>query len=50
MRRSIFAVTFIGVLAGCATVPDGTSVALMPAPGKPFDPFVAENRECRQFA
>ena len=50
MRRSIFAVTFIGFLAGCATVPDGPSVAVMPAPGKPFDLFVAEDRECRQFA
>lgn len=50
MRRSILAVTFFVVLAGCATVPDGPSVAVMPAPGKPFDLFVAEDKECRQFA
>ena len=37
-------------LAGCASVPNGPSVAVMPAPGKPFDLFVAEDRECRQFA
>jgi hypothetical protein len=50
MRRSIFAITFLGVLAGCASIPNGPSVAVMPAPGKPFDLFVAEDRECRQFA
>ncbi len=50
MRRTIFAVTFFGVLAGCANVPTGPSVAVMPAPGKPFDLFVAEDKECRQFA
>ncbi len=56
MRYSIFAVTFIGVpcigvLAGCvATMPNGPSVAVMPAVGKPFELFVAEDRQCRQFA
>ncbi len=50
MRRSIIAVTCIGILAGCATIPNGPSVAVMPAPGKPFELFVAEERECRQFA
>ncbi|MGA8146214.1 MAG: YMGG-like glycine zipper-containing protein [Gallionellaceae bacterium] len=50
MRRSIFAVTCMGILAGCATLPNGPSVAVMPAPGKPFDLFAAEERECRQFA
>lgn len=50
MRRSILSVTILGVLAGCTTIPDGPSIAVMPAPGKPFDLFVAEDRECRQFA
>ncbi len=50
MRRSIFAVSFLGVLAGCVTVPNGPSIAVMPAPGKPFDLFVSEDKECRQFA
>lgn len=50
MRSIIFAVTIFGVLAGCTTIPDGPSVVVMPAPGKPFDLFVAEDRECRQFA
>lgn len=50
MRRSIFVVSFLGVFAGCANVPTGPSVAVMPAPGKPFDLFVSEDKECRQFA
>ena len=51
MRHSIFAAAFLGVLAGCAaTIPNGPSVAVMPAPGKPFDVFVAEDNVCRQFA
>ncbi len=41
---------FLPVLAGCTSVPNGPSVTVMPAPGKPFDLFVAEDRECRQFA
>ena len=50
MRRYIFVVSFLGVFAGCANVPTGPSVAVMPAPGKPFDLFVGEDKECRQFA
>jgi uncharacterized protein YcfJ len=51
MRYSILAITSLGILAGCAaTMPNGPSIAVMPAPGKPFDVFVAEDRECRQFA
>ncbi len=51
MRYPIFAAAFLVILAGCAaTIPNGPSVAVMPAPGKSFDLFVAEERECRQFA
>jgi len=50
MRNYLFAAAALGVLAGCATVPNGPSVAVMPAPGKPFDVFVAEDHECRQYA
>lgn len=50
MRKPIIAAACLGVLAGCATVPTGPSVAVMPAPGKPFDQFAAEDRECRQYA
>ena len=51
MRYSIFAAVLLGILAGCAaTMPNGPSVAVMPAVGKPFELFVAEDRQCRQFA
>ena len=51
MRRSILAATLLSILAGCAaTIPNGPSVAVMPAPGKSFDLFVAEDNVCRQFA
>lgn len=51
MRYAILALTSLAVLAGCAaTMPNGPSVAVMPAPGKPFEVFVAEERECRQYA
>lgn len=38
------------VLSACASLPSGPRVAVMPAPGKPFDLFVAEERQCRAFA
>lgn len=38
------------VLVGCASMPNGPRVAVMPAPGKPFELFVQEDRICRQFS
>jgi len=44
-------VSFLGIglmlLAGCTSVPLGPSVAVMPAPGKPFDLFVQEEAMCQ---
>jgi hypothetical protein len=37
-------------LAGCATVPTGPSVRVLPAPGKSFEQFMAEDAVCRQWA
>jgi hypothetical protein len=48
--RSIIVCCALLVFPGCMTIPNGPSVAVMPAQGKPFDMFVAEDRECRQFA
>lgn len=50
MRYSILAVACMGILAGCASIPNGPSVAVMPAPGKSFEQFNAEDNVCRQFA
>ena len=40
----------LAALAGCATVPAGPSVMVMPNPGKPFEVFQAEDNVCRQWA
>ena|SRR5579871_3473915 len=38
------------LLAGCASVPDGPSVLVLPGTGKSFDQFRADDVDCRQFA
>ncbi|MBV8209204.1 MAG: hypothetical protein JO133_03980 [Burkholderiaceae bacterium] len=38
------------LLAACAQIPNGPSVAVMPPPGKPFDLFVADDQLCRGYA
>jgi Glycine-zipper domain len=49
MRRQItlFAVL---MLSGCATLPTGPSVLVLPAPGKQFEQFQIEDMTCRQWA
>jgi hypothetical protein len=37
-------------LCGCATLPTGPSVRVLPAQGKPFEQFQAEDAICRQWA
>jgi len=38
------------VVAGCATMPTGPSVRVLPAPGKSFEQFQADDAICRQWA
>ncbi len=38
------------LLDACASQPMGPSVAVMPAPGKPFDVFQSDQALCKQFA
>ncbi len=38
------------VLGGCATVPTGPSVMVLPPSGKPFEVFQAEDFACRDWA
>lgn len=38
------------VLSGCATLPTGPSVLVMPAPGKTIENFQVEDMACRQWA
>ena len=37
-------------LTGCATMPTGPSVMVLPQPGKPFEQFQADDFACRQWA
>src|SRR4030095_1452302 len=49
--RSTFA--FVGVaamLGGCATVPTGPAVTVMPGTGKTFEAFQQDQAACQQYA
>lgn len=49
--RFLIASAPVLVLAACASRgPLGPHVTVMPAPGKPFEQFRADERECRQYA
>src|SRR6266478_6705772 len=50
MRVNVIFISALVLLAGCTQVPLGPSVAVMPAPGKPFDLFVSEEALCRRYA
>ena len=54
MRKlSFLALASVGsalFLAGCATAPMGPTIAVMPAPGMPFEQFQAIDASCRAFA
>jgi hypothetical protein len=38
------------LLAGCATIPDGPGVLVLPGTGKSFDQFRFDDHACRQYA
>jgi hypothetical protein len=46
-RSSLLVLAF---LAGCATVPSGPRVAVMPGPGISFEQFEVDDRACRDYA
>ena len=48
-RSFILLLTFL-VLGGCATLPTGPSVRVMPGTGKTFEQFQADDAICRQWA
>ncbi len=49
-RKTAWAILLTLTLVGCASMPEGPSVAVMPGPGKPFDQFQVDNAICKQFA
>lgn len=48
--QKIPAALMLIALGGCATLPTGPSVMVLPTPGKPFDVFQAEDATCRRYA
>ena len=50
MNVKLLFIIILATITGCATIPTGPTLAVMPAPGKPFEVFVADDTVCRQFA
>ena len=50
LKRGIFLLLILLMLGGCATLPTGPSVMVLPPPNKPFEQFQAEDALCRQWA
>ena len=42
--------SIVVMLSGCATIPPGPSVMVLPGNGKPFEAFQADDSVCRQWA
>jgi hypothetical protein len=40
----------LALLGGCATMPTGPTITVLPGPGKPFEVFQADDYACRQWA
>ena len=49
-RITVVSLLALLVLGGCATMPTGPSVRVLPTPGKSFEAFMAEDAVCRQWA
>jgi len=52
MKKTIKTLSLVAllVLAGCETLPTGPSVRVLPAPGKSFEQFMAEDAICRDWS
>jgi hypothetical protein len=52
MKTKMMILTLLPFMAllGCATIPTGPSVQVMPGPGKTFEQFQADDAVCRQWA
>jgi len=48
-QRGLLLFLVVVVLGGCATMPTGPTVMVMPPPGKPFEVFAADDSACRQW-
>lgn len=50
LRNSVVLGVVALFIAGCATIPTGPSVLVLPGTGKGFDQFQADDAACRQWA
>jgi len=48
--KKVMPIALFALLSGCATLPTGPSVNVLPAPGKSFETFKTEDETCRQWA
>jgi len=48
--KRIFVLLVGVILSGCATMPAGPSVMVLPEPGKPFEAFQSDDAVCRRWA
>ncbi len=49
-KRALLILFALVLLSGCATMPTGPTVMVLPGPGKPFEVFQADDLGCRQWA
>lgn len=50
LRRCLILCLAVVVLGGCATIPTGPSVMVLPERDKPFETFQSDDAVCRQWA
>ncbi|MGD8522132.1 MAG: glycine zipper family protein [Desulfobacterales bacterium] len=50
LKRNLLLCFALVMLCGCATMPAGPSVMVLPEPGKPFEVFQSDDAACRQWA
>jgi hypothetical protein len=50
MKRTLAGVAAVALLAGCASIPTGPSVMVLPGTGRSFEQFQGDDGVCRQWA
>jgi hypothetical protein len=50
LKQGLLVLLGLVLLGGCATMPTGPTVMVLPGPGKPFEVFQADEFNCRQWA
>jgi uncharacterized protein YcfJ len=48
--KKLLLLAFVAALTACASVPTSPSIAVMPAPGKPFEIFQQDDATCKSYA